>query len=200
MAFIINRNISHFYIIIVLVFFINGFSQSSKNYLIVENPFELIIYNKYEQNLSFNDTSDFLQFSPIEIIAEDTLLSDNYTPAFIGKIENQSFYFLKPEPNIPFSKLFISYSNYIQNAQSLMDTIQILQDNKILFYNAKDKNQKKKLISDTKLLRMFTKGNRTYVKKLTIPVQYGWCDLTIKNSWAAYKTPKEEKTDNITEN
>ena len=82
--------VNQFYIFIVLVFFVNGFSQSNKNFLIIENPFELTIYNKYEQNLSFNDSSYFLQYCPIETIAEDSVLSDNYTPVFIGKIENQS--------------------------------------------------------------------------------------------------------------
>jgi hypothetical protein len=199
MTSIINRNISNFYILIVLVFFINGFSQSSKNFLIVENPFEVKIFNKYEQNLSFNDTSYFLQYCPIEIVADDTVLSDDYTPAFIGKIENQFFYFLKPEQNIPFSNLFNSYSNYVKNAKSLMDTIQVIQDDKILFYNAKDKNQKERLAIETKLIRVFTKGSRTYVKGLAIPVKYGWCDLRNKNSWIVYKSPKKVLTENITE-
>jgi len=191
--------VNQFYIFIVLVFFVDGFSQSNKNFLIVENPFELTIYNKYEQNLSFNDSSYFLQYCPIEIIAEDTVLSDDYTPVFIGKIENQSFYFLKPEKNIPNSKFFNSYSNYVKNAKSLMDTIQIADDNKILFYNAMDKNQKEQLAIDTKLVRIFKKVSRTYAKNLTPPVKYGWCDLRNKNSWTVYKSPKKEIIENITE-
>ena len=191
--------VNQFYIFIVLVFFVNGFSQSNKNFLIIENPFELTIYNKYEQNLSFNDSSYFLQYCPIETIAEDSVLSDNYTPVFIGKIENQSFYFLKSEQNIPFSKLYNSYSNYIKNAQSLMDTIQITDDNKILFHNPKERTQKEPLTIDTKLVRIFKKGSRTYAKNLTPPVKYGWCDLRNKNSWTVYKSPKKEITENITE-
>ncbi len=199
MTFFKNRKISHFYIFVYLVFFINGFSQSTARYLIVENPFELKIYNKYQQNLAFNDSSYFLQFCPIEIVTEDTVLSDDYTPAFIGKIENQSFYFLKTEPNIPFSKLYNSYSNYTRNTQSLMDTIQILKDNKIQFYNTKDKNQKNQLAIHTKLVRIFKKGSRTYTKKLSSPVKYGWCDLRNEKNWIIYKSPKKEISDNISE-
>ena len=194
-----NRNNIFFYIFFVLFLFTNGFSQSNYNFLILENPFELTIYNKYEQNLSFKDSSYFLKYCPVEIIAEDTLLSDNYTPSFIGKLENQSFYFIKPEQNIPFSKLFYSFSNYVKNVQSLMDTIQIAKDNKILFYNAKDKSQKERLAIDTKLVRIFKKGTSTYTKNLNLPTKYGWCDLRDKNAWSVYKSQKQEKTQDITE-
>ena len=176
----INRNNNLFSIFVVLFLFTNGFSQSNKNFLILENPFELRIYNKYEQNLSFKDSLYFLQYCPVEIIAEDTLLSDEYTPAFIGRIENQSFYFLKPEQNIPFSKLFNSYSDFVKNKQSLMDTIQITKDDKILLHNPKDRNQKERLSIDTKLVRIFKKGTGTYVKNLTLPVQYGWCEIMFR--------------------
>ena len=186
-------------IVIALFICINGFSQSSKNFLIVENPFELKIFNKYEQNLSSRDSSYFLPFSPIEIIETDTLLSDAYTPAFIGKIENHFFYFIKPEKNLVLNKIFDSYSKFYTNAQSLMDTIKILQDNKIVFYNAKDKNQKKRLILETKLLRIFKKGPRTYVKSLVPPIKYGWCDLRNRNSWIVYQPQKNEIIEDITE-
>ena len=95
-------------LIIVYIIFIctNGFSQSNKNFLVVENPFEIKIYNKYEQNLSSNDSSYFLPYCPIEIIAEDSFLSDQYTPAFIGKINNQLFYFIKSEKNLSFNNIF----------------------------------------------------------------------------------------------
>ena len=57
-----NRNNIFFYIFFVLFLFTNGFSQSNYNFLILENPFELTIYNKYEQNLSFKDSSYFLKY------------------------------------------------------------------------------------------------------------------------------------------
>ena len=189
---------SKFFPFILILFIITyGFSQSNKNYLIVENPFELNIYNKYEQNLTFNDSSIFLPFSPIEIIAEDTLLSDNYTPAFIGKIENQTFYFLKPFAGIPFSRLFDAHSNYIQNANSILDTINIIEDEKIIFYNAKDKRQKEFLDVNTKIVRVFTKGNQTYVKTILPPIQYGWSNLSNSKFWEPYQTTKAENEENI---
>ena len=186
---------------IVFVFFycINGFSQSNKNFLIVENPFELKVYNKYEQNLSSSDSSYFLPYCPIEIIAEDTLLSDEYTPTFIGKIENQVFYFIKPEKNLSFTKLFKAYSDYVKNAYSLNDTIQIVQENKIIFHNAKDKNQREHLKLDTKILRIFKDASKTFVKNLTPPIKYGWCDLKNTNAWIVYQSPQKGKVENIAE-
>jgi len=187
------------YIVFTLLICINGFSQSNKNFLIVENPFELKILNKYEQNFSPSDSSYFSPFCPIEIVETDTLLSDDYTPAFIGKIENHFFYFIKPEKNLPFNKLFDSYSHYYKNAQSLKDTIQILQDNKIVFYNAKNKNQNERLALDTKLVRIFKKGSRTYVKNLNKPIKYGWCDLNNSKAWINYQIPKKERVEDIAE-
>jgi len=194
---LMQSKIHQFFIFLIFIFFNNGFSQSSKNYLIVENPFDVNIYNKYEQNLSSNDSSYFLPYCPIEIIAEDTLLSDQYTSAFIGKINNQLFYFIKSENNISFNKLFDSYSSYIKNAKSLMDTIQIVQDNKVLFYNAKDKRQKERLAIDTKLVRIFKKGTQTYVKILDKAIKYGWCDLNNSKAWTNFQIPKKEKIEDI---
>jgi len=194
-----QSKINQFFIFLVFILFINGFSQSSKNFLIVENPFDVNIYNKYEQSLSSNDSSYFLPFCPIEIIAEDTLLSDQYTSAFIGEINNQLFYFIKSENNLSFNKLFNSYSIYIKNAKSLMDTIQIVQDNKILFYNSKDKNQKERLAIETKIVRIFKKDSRTYVKNLLPPIKYGWCDLRNTKAWISFQTPKKEKVEDLAE-
>ena len=185
------------YTVFILFFVINGFSQSNKNFLIVENPFELKIYNKYEQNLSPVDSSYLQPFCPIEIIDGKTLLSDNYTPAFIGKIENQSFYFLKPEKNLPLNKLFTSYSKQYKNVQGLMDTIQIVMDNKIVLYNEMDKNQRQTLVPDTKLFRIFRKGTKTYVKILSELPIYGWCELSNKNTWIYYHSPTKKKNEDI---
>jgi hypothetical protein len=173
----------------VLILIANGFSQTYKNFLILENPFEHRIFNKYEQNLSINDSTYFLKYTPIEILAEDTLLSDNYTHCFIGRIENQTYFFLIPEKNKKLNSHYSSNSNYVKNALSIMDTIQIIKNEKVLLFNTKDKNQKEYLPIDTKLLRIFVKGSRTYVKNLIFPAKYGWCDLTNENSWEIYKPP-----------
>ena len=200
MIFAKNKDINLQHIIfIVLCLSINGFSQSNKNFLILENPFELRIYNKYEQNITFNDSSYFLQYCPVEIIAEDTLLSDDYTPCFIGSIESQSYYFLKSKRNTDLSELYNSYSNYIKSAYSIQDTILITKDEKILFYNAKDRSQKEHLPIDTKLVRMFRKNSRTYVKNLNYPVKYGWCDLRNKNAWEVCKSQVIENIQNLEE-
>ena len=186
-----------FFFVIILI--INGFSQTNKNFLILENPFEHRIYNKYEQNLSIIDSSNFLKYCAIEILAEDTLLSDNYTPCFIGCIENQTYYFLIPERNKKLNNHYSSYSNYVNNALSILDTIQIIKDEKVLFYNGKEKNQKEYLPIDTKLLRIFVKGSLTYVKNLNYPVTYGWCELSNRNSWEIFKPPLIEFTQNFSE-
>jgi hypothetical protein len=199
-GFLKNRNINRqFIIIFFLCLVINGFSQSIKNFLILENPFEHRIYNKYEQNISFNDSSYFIKYCPIEILEEDTLLSDNYTPCFIGRIENHTYYFLIPERFKPFSKLYNSYSYYIKDVYSIQDTIQIIQDKKILFYNAKNKSLKEYLPKETKLIRTFKKGIRTYVKNLNYPVKFGWSDLRNKKAWEVYKSKVSETNQNLAE-
>lgn len=78
-----------------------------------------------------------------------------------------------------------------------MDTILVKQDNKIVFFNAKDKKQNEQLLIDTKIVRIFKKGSLTYTKNLIPPEKYGWCDLRNTKSWLIYKSPKKENFENI---
>ena len=167
-------------------------AKSSTNFLIIENPFEHRIYNKYEQSLSFNDSSSFLNYCPVEILTEDTVLSDNYTPCFIGKINNRIYYFINPTKTLPIEKSYNSYTHYFKNAVTLNDTVRIIKDDKIIFYQPQNKTDQIFLTKNSRLFRIFKYGTFTYIKILNDPARYGWCNLSGNDAWEIIKSKNDK--------
>lgn len=180
-------------ILIIFSFIKIANCQNTGNFLILKNIHPFQMYNSYEQKLTQADSLYFIDNVPLQIINENAFLSDNYTPCIIVKFENKIFYIVKENSEQSINFFSNSGLNYIQNADVLQDTIQLL-SNKTVFFNSGENENKTQFNRGTKLKRIFKKGDRYFIKTLSIPIQYGWVELNNASDW---KTISQNSGTNI---
>lgn len=173
--------------IVYFIFFESVQSQPINDYLILKNPSDFRIFNKYEQKVSTTDSLILTANCPLQILYADTLLSDGYTPCSITQLENKLYFLLKDDQHQPVDQINPYNSLLIKNAAVLNDTIQIISSRGLVIHSPFKNGKEQYLQENTKLLRLFNKRKRTYVKTLTGPNIYGWINLKNKNKWKKIK-------------
>jgi len=174
--------------IIYISIFLNvdyGLSKGVSDYLILNDPDSLRIYNKYEQKLAAADRLLLGQHSALLIKNTNAFLSDGFTPCITASIDNQLYYIVTDETQ-PSS---VASYTIIKNTTSLNDTIQVI-DHFITLLDPGD-NAGTDYSSPAKLKRIFQKFNKTFVKTLSPPFKYGWIDLKNKSAWQIVKNEKK---------
>ena len=73
--------------------------QQRADFLIIENPGALKIYNKYEQQITNNESLLFEPYCALRLISTNITLSDNFTLADKIKLYDDYFYLLKDDKN-----------------------------------------------------------------------------------------------------
>jgi hypothetical protein len=181
----------------LLFFTFSIYAKSNSDFLILKNLSDFRIYNKYEQKLSDADSLILIENCPLQILITDTLLSDGYTPCAITLLEDKLYYLVKKDLHQPIELINPSNTLLIKNATTLNDTIQIISPEG-LFVQSPWKNEKNHYMGEnSKLLRLFRKGPRTYAKALAPQVRYGWVSLKNQKEW---KILNDNSKSNISRN
>ncbi len=162
--------------------------EQRTDFLIIENPAELLIYNKYQQSVQLKDKLKFISYIPLQILNEDELLSDQITPALKFKLQNEIYFLIKDNQGKIINRDSNGYNKIFKNCAIINDTVQILADRAVLIsqtpaWQPSSKNKRFYLKKDDYLLRLFKKKNAYYVLKLGNDVQYGWCQFRKNRSW-----------------
>ena len=161
--------------------------------MIIENPAELIILNKYEQEISYRQKRTFLPFTAFEILNEENVLSDNYTLAMAVRFAEKLFYF-KKQQNGDIQKIeSAGYVRYFKNVTVIGDTIQITSPDEFIFHlPGENDNSNITVQKDELLIRIFYFENQFYFYKPEKPSLFGWANLSQKKSWQIYTPQKIE--------
>ena len=152
------------------------------DYLIVENPSSLIILDKYEQNSS----TEFLPFAPFRILEEHTLLSDDLTPALKVELQGKKLFIIRNDDGKIARQESSGYLHIFRNCTPLGDSIRVLKDRSLLFYEKyfnQKPNQRDYLQKNDILIRIFKYKQSYYVKRINRSPAYGWCRLPVSKSW-----------------
>ena len=182
-------------IAILLLLNASSFAQNTAkiaDFIIFETPSSLFIYNKYEQQISFREQrANFAPYQPLQIEETNTLLSDNFTRAMKVRLNRDIFYLVKTENGLFENDEKLGYYKIFQNCKLLRDTVEVLRDQTIFMakrptYSSTTESQKTFLEKESRLLRLFTYKNFTYVQKLGIRPEFGWSSFprtTVNKSW-----------------
>jgi hypothetical protein len=184
-----HRLILLLYIFFTTALFSPGLAEEA-DFLIVENPAYLLVYNKYQQRLTFQESTRLLPYQPLRILEEDALLSDGYTPAMRVISGGETYFVIKDQEGNLANETEIGYHRVFENCAVLKDTVEILADGvvflaKIPTYNATPQSKKFFLEKGDRVLRLFSKGGFVYVRKLGLATDFGWSNLTAgrQNTW-----------------
>lgn len=190
---------------IIFGFSVSATAQSAGekvDFLIVEHPSALLIYNKYQQKLSYQEQAKLLPYHPMQVLEEDTHLNDGYTPCMKVRMDNNTYFLIKDEEGNFVNEGGIGYHSLFQNCTVLQDTAEVLSNRTIFIsktptYQSTNQSQKHFLQKGDRLLRLFSLGGYVYVQTLAAEKDFGWCNLsenTRNQSWRmVHQTIRQQK-------
>jgi len=155
-------------------------SAQNADFLLVENPSELTIYNKYQQSISDQFRDQLVPFTPFQIIEEDELLSDQISHASRVIFNDNIYFILKDEENNYISD-DKEYFRVFKNCELIGDTIKILRNDRVAIFSKPEylnhKNQHTELIQNRYCSRIFKFKNLYFLKAAGDSIIYGWTQL-----------------------
>jgi len=153
--------------------------------LLVAHPERLLIFNKYQQRLTSDESSRLVPFAPMVVVRADDQLGDGLTRCTTVRVGNDLFYLQTShdgtlqEPGGPAGVALH------RDVRLLGDTIVVRKD-RSLFFALPDRRGKTEMRRGDRMLRYFLKDGEAYVRKLGHAAEYGWLDLRKgeNDSWA----------------
>lgn len=143
--------------------------------LIVENPFALHIYNRYQQNLSAREARLLRPYVPMVIVDEAAFLSDDFTRCMIVEIEQSTFYILKNDDQTVKNIDRAGFNKIFRRCAVLGDTVETLADRSVTLSLGDPKSTwTSPLERGAQLHRLFRYNRVDYVRTLNNPISYGW--------------------------
>ncbi|MEJ2543871.1 MAG: hypothetical protein P8Y99_07365 [Calditrichaceae bacterium] len=168
-----------------LVFFTSIVYCQIADFLIVEDPSALTIYNKYQQSISDQIQNQFVPFTPFQIIEQDELLTDQISHASRVLFEDDIYFILKEDEDNYISDKN-EYYGLFENCKLLGDTIKILRNNRVSIFSKPiylyNKNQHMYLDENQNCIRIFKYKNLYYLKMPGDSTVFGWSQLP-RNGW-----------------
>ncbi len=162
-------------ILIILIFFASFvYAQSIRDFVLIENPTQLTIYNKYKQPISEKEKKLFTSFKPLQIVKRSGVFNDAVRGYMEIELNNSTFFIVKLADGDYYGKKASGEWFFYEDSKTFYDTIKI--ERKIEYTNVK-KNKTGYLEKDELLVRIFESGKEIYCK-VTKSNKYVW----IKNS------------------
>ncbi len=166
---LIRQCVLFFLLFIFPVFSITAQQSKTANFIVVNNPSSLTVFNKYQQRLSSDQLKLFPAGIPLQILKDNDLLSDGYSKAIKVSFENNIYFIIKND-NLKSLSESISY----KNVKLFSDTVEVTVSNKIFFNSRNQSESSDFLDKGTRLLRVFRDGQFYYARKLNSGNQFGW--------------------------
>jgi hypothetical protein len=152
------------------------------DFLIIENPHALKIYNKYEQKITESEYNLFQPFCALYLVNINISLSDNFTLADKITLWGEIFYLLKNDRQSFSLNKPPGYVKEFRNVVVIEDTVIISVDGKVNLQPPAG-GQKIRLPAGTRLRRIFVNKKLTYIQTLGESPRYGWCNISDQSTW-----------------
>ncbi len=169
--------------LLTVLFFLSSlqlFSQINADFVIIEKPQNLVIYNKFKQVISSDEKQLFTPYKPYQIKKTSGLFSDGVRGYMEVETNNSSFYFVKDANGDYYNKNKSGEWTFYNNKRTYYDSIVVLTDNKLTFYEMLHKKEYFLKHGDL-LIRIFEDNQQFYCKNAKNNT-YGKIDLGGNNS------------------
>ncbi len=171
------------------------YGQKKADFLIVENIDRYTVLNRYEQPLTGTMKKQFLPFSPLQIIDDETTLGDQITKVLTVLYDQKEYFLLKDENGNLVGDKKNRYNRRYRNCTVTGDTIQITRA-RAVFLAQKYPSQGKRFYckKGEQCIRIFSYKGYHYVKTIGASARFGWSSLGAKKLWKVVRnvTPKRE--------
>lgn len=165
-------------------------------FLVVERPAQLMLLNRYQQNLNPRELVLFQPFTPLKILRTRDLLGDGFTPCMRVELEGVEYYLIRETNGRLAGEGLAGKQRLYQGLALPYDTVRVL-SNGLSFVGA-DGSGGTVVRAGEMLIRVFSSAGMTYVKRAGAQKVYGWVTLTASRAqrdWSLQRhVPVEETT------
>lgn len=146
---------------------------ASADFLIVERPGRLRIYDRFEQHLSA-DRFTLPRFTAFQVVAEHTTLGDGITPVMSVRLDGGAHYLVRdPETGKLVGERDLGAVTRVRAARPHWDSLDVVAPAGVAFTPASGGRQRH-LPAGTALVRAFTSEGRAFVRTRDASPEYGW--------------------------
>ncbi|MBD3225849.1 MAG: hypothetical protein GF313_14065 [Caldithrix sp.] len=180
------RKRMHLVAIFMLFIIRSAWSQERADYIIVENPQPLIVYDQFQRRVDTGRLKIFSTYVPLKVIRENDLFSDRISRVMGVELFSRRYHIMQNESGGLVNESDAGYVKRFNNCTIRNDTIEVLHDNRIRLYNrpaTADDHIIETMDRETHLKRIFSKNGYHYVAELGIVPQYGWVRLPRTSAW-----------------
>lgn len=147
----------------------------AEDFLIVERPGKLLIFNRYQQQLKSDESEALLPFIPFRILSEHDVLGDGFTPCMKVEANGAPFYLLKDDNGGLTGVREAGTVRTIRNASVLRDSVEIVAARGVVLWDPTERT-KRTLPRGSIVARQFSFNGMTYVQGVPSK-HYGWVRL-----------------------
>ncbi len=157
------------------------FAAERADFLIIENPAALKIYDSYQQELSYSAKSERLAYAPLQIINENELLGDQITESIHVRLDNRNdFFIIKDNHGEMLNGTQAGSVHTFRKCLIVNDSIYVKKSGLLKLKTALSSMD---LTTGNYLKRIFKYQNRYYMLQYSPVKQYGWLTLANNNFW-----------------
>jgi hypothetical protein len=165
--------------------------HAAGDFLIVEHGERLVLYNRYQQQITPEERKWITPFVPIKILDAASKLNDDFTPCMSVEIHGHAFYILQNDAREFPDKRKLGFMHIYKNASVLKDTVRLISSG-VTFYSP-DQHESRPLLKGNILERYFREGKNTFVGVLGKQSEYGWVNFAEMKNAKAYRVLSSTK-------
>lgn len=162
-------------------------AQPKGELLIVERPAHLTVLNRYQQTLARAEKAVLQPFVPMVVVNAHDMLGDGFTPCMRVRINGSEFFLVRDASGRLAGEAQAGTVAAFEGTVHAGDTIIVLRAGALAF-RAPGAPRVNLLGAGERIVRIFSRGAQTYVRRPTASDAHGWVDLAPSGegrSWVA---------------
>jgi len=178
---------SNFYFICLMVnFFCRAAFSVTADFVIIESPRSLSIYDQFEQPLSKTEGAGLLPYSPLQIMSADVRLGDQITRAMQCSYGQKTYYLLKDEQGTMLGDK--DRIQIVKGCSVIGDTVEVSRKGAVSFApSVSALGSAKSLPEGTILVLAFRSKNSYYALQTGHAPRFGWIPASSRDAWKPLK-------------
>jgi hypothetical protein len=153
-----------------------GTAQGKGELMIVERPTRLTVLNRYQQNVTGPEKAVLQPYVPMVVVKRHDMLGDGFTPCMRVEINGTDFFILRDGAGRLAGEAQAGVVAAIEGTLHPGDTISVLRPGTVTL-TAPGATTTVMLAAGERLVRIFSRGAQTYVRRTTGTQPYGWVEL-----------------------
>ena len=167
------------------------YAEEYADFILLENPLDYSILNKYEQRITDSEKAKFIPFSLLQVIDNNDTLGDGISAALKFQFMKNTFFLPRDDEGNFLCSTKKTALQTFKKCVVIGDTIRIIRDNTVLLTDKYPSAGKQVYLKKGSMVyRLFKYNNYYYVMT---DKRYGWCLLPDRSVWKKDEVPEKKE-------